>query len=317
MPKETIKIRRFIQDKDEENWLRIRNEAYKEYDDFRPATIEDMKKAERSPNFDPTGMFIAEYNGQPVGIINAFIDKKRKEKKGFIRTLGVLPEFRRKGIGKTLMKKAIESLKERGMEEAETWTQEDKPACKKLFELLGFKLIRVFSTMRRDLKTIPSDIGEHTGVTLRSIKMDDLEDIKLLCWLENETFKEHFDFRPKTLEEIQYWIQEKPWCDIMKYYFAYLKDKPAGYVGVGIDSKFVKHTGIKRGYIMTIGVLKPYRNQGIGTRVILEGMKFLKSQGMVEAELGVDDANPTKAIELYKKVGFKIIRKDLTYLKKI
>ena len=68
---------------------------------------------------------------------------------------------------------------------------------------------------------------------------------------------------------------------------------------------------------MDIGVLKLNRNRGIGTALMQRGMEFLKSKGMIEVELGVDDSNPTKAIELYNKVGFKVVHKDLTYLSKI
>jgi len=64
-------------------------------------------------------------------------------------------------------------------------------------------------------------------------------------------------------------------------------------------------------------VLKPLRIKGIGTSLMQQGMEFLKSKGMTDVELGVDDSNPTKAIELYKKVGFKVVFKDLTYLRKI
>lgn len=311
-----LTIRRFIQGKDEEVWLEIYNAAYKEYDDFRPITMEDMEKFEKSPNFDATGMFIAEWNGEPVGCVNAYVDKKREEKKGFIRTLGVIPEFRRRGIGKTLVEKAFERLRERGMKRVESWTEKDKVACKSLFESMGFQLIRVFSHMRRSLETIPSDIGEHKEVKI-GVMQRNMDDIKLLNWLENETFKEHFDFRPQTIEETRYFVETRPWCDIAEYFFAYLNDKPVGHVGVGIDTKFIKYKGIRRGWIMTIGVLKPLRIKGIGTALMLHGLKFLKSKGMNEAELGVDDSNPTKAIELYKKVGFKVVKKDLTYLKTI
>lgn len=107
-------IRSFIQGKDEAVWIKIFNAAYKEYEDFRPSTMEDMEKFEKSPNFDATGMFIAEWNGEPVGCVNAYVDKKREEKKGFIRTLAVIPEFRRRGIGKTLVEKAIELYKRVG-----------------------------------------------------------------------------------------------------------------------------------------------------------------------------------------------------------
>ena len=311
-----LKIRGFVEGKDEEVWIRIQNEAYREYDDFRPDTMEDMEVWKKSPNFDLTGMFIAELDGKPVGTVNAYIDKKREEKKGFLRALGVVPEFRRKGVGRRLVEKAIESMKERGMESVEGWTREDKVACKSLLESMGFKLIRVFSTMRTDLERIPYNIGEHKKLKMREMKTN-MDSIKLLTRLENEAFKEHFNFRPRTIEETKYWITNKPWCDILGFSFAYLDDKPVGYVGAGIDSKFIEHKGIKRGWIMTIGVLKPNRRRGIGTALMQQGMEFLKSKGMTEVELGVDDSNPTKAIELYRKVRFKVVHKDLTYQRKI
>jgi len=57
-----LTIRGFIQSEDEEVWLKIGNAAYKEFDDFRPSNMEDMEKAEKNPNFDPTGRFTAEWN---------------------------------------------------------------------------------------------------------------------------------------------------------------------------------------------------------------------------------------------------------------
>ena len=309
-----LTLRGFVQGEDEEVWLKMGNAAYKEFDDFRPSTIEDMEKAEKSPNFDPTEMCIAEWNRKPVGCVNAFVDKKRKEKRGFIRRLAVIPGFRRRGIGKTLAVKAIESLKERGMKSVQAWIQKDWVAYKSLLESMGFQLTRVFSNMRMSLETVPSNIGEHKEVKIRGMQLN-MDDIKLLNWLENETFKEHFNFRPETIEETKYFVEKRPWCDIAEYYFAYLDNNPVGHVGIGIDTKFIKHKGIKRGWIMTLGVLKPLRVKGIGTSLMLHALKLLKAKEMKEAELGVDDSNPTKAIELYKKVGFKVVKKDLTYLK--
>jgi len=189
-------------------------------------------------------------------------------------------------------------------------------AGKKLFESMGFKLVRIFSEMKIKLNAILSDIGESKEATLRSMNKN-IEDIRLLNWLNNETFKEHYNFRPSTVEETQYMIENRPEIDINGWFFAYLQEKPVGFVGTGIDKKFIEEKGIKRGWIWVIGVLKPERNKGIGTRLILTAMNFLKSKGMSEAMLGVDDTNPTKAIELYRRVGFKIAKKEFTYLKNI
>jgi ribosomal protein S18 acetylase RimI-like enzyme len=112
-------------------------------------------------------------------------------------------------------------------------------------------------------------------------------------------------------------IENRPEIDINGWFFAYLQGRLVGYVGTGIDKKFIEEKGIKRGWIMVIGVLKPERRKGIGARLMRTAMEFLKSKGMNEAILGVDDTNPTKAIKLYKKVGFKIAKKEYTYLKNI
>jgi len=311
-----LRIRKFVQGKDEEVWIRVCNEAFKEFEDERAMTLEDLTLWEKSPRFSAEGMFIAEWEKEPAGLVNAYIDKKREEKKGFIRELGVVPNFRGKGIGRKLVEAAIKSLKERGMETVEVWTTEQAKVGRKLFESMGFKLARIFSEMKTDLNTIPSNIDENKEATLRAMNKS-IEDIKLLNWLNNETFKEHYNFRPNTVEETQYMIENRPEIDINGWFFAYLQGKPVGYVGIGIDKKFIEEKGIKRGWIWKIGVLKPERNKGVGTRLILTAMDFLKSKGMTEATLGVDDTNPTNAIELYKKVGFKIAKKEFTYLKNI
>jgi mycothiol synthase len=311
-----LRIRKFVTGKDKEVWIRIWNEAFKEFEDERAMTIEDMTLWEKSPRFSAEGMFIAEWRREPVGLVNAYLDKKREEKKGFIRELGVIPNFRRIGIGRKLMETAIKSLKERGMETVEKWATDQMANGRKLLEFMGFNLIRIFSEMKIELDTIPSNVGENKEVTVRSMNKN-IEDIRLLNWLNNETFKEHYNFRPSTVEETQYSIENNPEIDVNGWFFAYLKEKPVGYVGTGIDKKFIEEKGIKRGWIWVIGVLKTERMKGIGTRLILTAMDFLKSKGISEAMLGVDDTNPTNAIELYKRVGFKIAKKEFTYLKKV
>jgi len=61
-----LKIRKFIQGQDEDVWVSVWNIAFKEFDDFRSITVEDMLKSEKSPTFDATGRFIAELEGKPL-----------------------------------------------------------------------------------------------------------------------------------------------------------------------------------------------------------------------------------------------------------
>jgi len=310
-----LKIRRFIAGEDDGIWVSILNQAFKEYEDLRPLTLEDMEDWKKYPAFDDAGMLIAEVDGKPVGCVNAFVDKQREEKKGFISHLGVVLEHRGRGIGRALLVRAIESLKERGMECAEALIQEGKVPCQSLFESMGFCTVRSDSEMVRELSKISSNIGENLNVSIIEATKSD-EEIRIFNRLYNEAFKEHFNFRPETLEETSFWVKESPWMDVAKYFFAYLNDEPVGFVGVGIDNKYNEYHKKKRGCIFTIGVLKPLRRQGIGTTLMLHALNLLKTYGMNEAALGVDDKNPTHAMELYKKLGFQVIRKNLTYQKK-
>jgi mycothiol synthase len=312
-----LEIRGFTQDKDEEIWIGLLNQAFSDYHDRRPLTLDDMMNMEKSPNFDATGMLIAEFDGKPVGCVNAYVDKERREKKGFIQSLGVIPDFRRRGIGRELLKKAIGSLMERGMEYAEITIEENRVVCKKLVESMGFTPIRIFSMMAIDLTQSLSNIGENKRASMRTLNKDSLEDVGLFNRLHNEAFREHFNYRPFTLEETRFWVQQNPWLDISKYFLSYLRSELVGFVGVGIDTKYNEHRNKRRGWVMTIGVLKPHRLKGIGTALMLHGLQYLRSQGMDEAALWVDDENPTKAMKLYEKVGFQVTKKNLTYLKKL
>ncbi len=312
-----VAIRRFVEGTDEAVWLHVENEAYKEHEDFRPNTMKEMEIAKKTPSFNSTGMFIAELEGNPVGVVNAFIDRYRKERVGSLRVLGVLPEFRRRGIGRCLLETAIASLTERGMEAVQGWTRDCGVGCKTLLEGMDFTLTRIFYSMHADLQKIPYQIGEHERVVMQELEMRN-EDIELIRGLHNETFKEHFNFRPRTSEEYRYWLTHTPWgCDTVGAFIAYVGAKPVGFIEAGVDTQLNKQKGIKRGWILSTGVLQPNRRKGIGTALMQHAMEFLRTHGLTDVELGVDAANPTKAVKFYKKMGFTIVRKNLAYTKQI
>jgi mycothiol synthase len=308
-----LKIRPFKERCDEEVFVSIYNAAFGDYDDIRSMTLEEMEKMKKSPSFSLEGMFIAEWNGEIAGMVSASIDRFREEKKGFVQNLGVLPKFRRKGIATKLLEMALESLRSRGMEVAETWAQTDRKDCMHLFEKFGFKQARITSIMIRNLDSILEANRKNMQLRIRNMQMREEKEIELLNKLDNEAFKEHFNFRPRTIEETKYTLFEMPWFTIQKWFFAFLNDQPVGYGGIAIDEGLNKEKNLKWGLIADIGVLKPYRRTGIGACLMLHMMQTLKGLRMEEAFLYVDDMNPTGAIKLYEKLGFKTLRKSIIY----
>jgi len=307
-----LRIRPYIRETDDEAYVWIFNACFNDYDDIRRLSIEDFRKTQTAPSYSSEGLLIAEWNGSAVGMVDAYVDPLREEPKGFVQSLSVLPQFRRRGIGKELVKKAIASLKARGMKTANAWAQTDRESCIRLYGSFGFREIRAFSMMEASLVSIPSGLGEKKDVAILKADLESDEDIRLLNRLDNEAFREHFNFRPRTLEETRYMLFEMPWFKRQKWFFAEEAGNPVGYLGTGIDIGLNEEKNLRWGWILDIGVLKPQRRQGVGACLMLHGMRVLKDVSMRDAMLYVDDMNPTGAIKLYEKVGFTVARKNLT-----
>ena len=65
-----------------------------------------------------------------------------------------------------------------------------------------------------------------------------------------------------------------------------------------------------------LGVDPDYQGRGVGKRVLLAGLSYLKSKGLQVAEVTVDSKNKN-AYALYRSVGFKIRTSTLWYEKVI
>lgn len=83
------------------------------------------------------------------------------------------------------------------------------------------------------------------------------------------------------------------WCDISSF------DRPV-----------LKHSGT-----LGIGILKLYRGQGLGEKLITTTIAAAKKAGLTRVDLTVRETN-TNAIALYKKVGFEIegVLRNATYV---
>jgi len=312
-----LKLRRFVMEVDEQDWLRVWNAVYGMQLDLAPMTVDEMTATEKSPDFDSEGMFIAELDNQPVGIVHAYADKFRQDKKGFLKDFGVIPAFRGQGIEEELAETALEELKKRGMKVAQCSAYGNQRDIVRLWKRLNFKLVRRLSLMTRGLVELQSDSRGNAEFLSRPLRINSEKDLGILNRLENECSIELFDWRPSPLERTIYQIREEPLLKVQLWFFAILKGKHVGYVGMGIDESYNVRKNAKCGWVLGLGVLKPYRKIGIGTKLMLHGMNQLKKTGMTTVMLGVDDLNVTEATLLYEKLNFKIARKEMVYEKSI
>ncbi|MDD5503435.1 MAG: GNAT family N-acetyltransferase [Candidatus Thermoplasmatota archaeon] len=83
-------------------------------------------------------VFVAEISGAPVGFIIASCRKSAKCAR--IHTIDVLPEFRRKGIGNSLLAEVERIAIERGVEKITLEVRADNFGAKKLYRNAGYEI---------------------------------------------------------------------------------------------------------------------------------------------------------------------------------
>ncbi|GAB2215664.1 hypothetical protein Droror1_Dr00020058 [Drosera rotundifolia] len=83
---------------------------------------------------------------------------------------------------------------------------------------------------------------------------------------------------------------------------AYYSDICVGAIACRFEKR---EDGAVRLYIMTLGVLAPYRGLGIGTKMLIHALDLSSKQNITEIYLHVQ-TNNEEAINFYKKFGFEI-----------
>ncbi|MDW8433901.1 MAG: GNAT family N-acetyltransferase [Aquificaceae bacterium] len=91
---------------------------------------------------DADGVWIAEDGGRSVGFVagdGRWFSKREGVVVGAIHELVVLPEFRRRGIGRSLVEKVFEYFREKGLEKAELWVGDENTEAMNFYKKLGFE----------------------------------------------------------------------------------------------------------------------------------------------------------------------------------
>jgi len=83
------------------------------------------------------GIFVAERDGRPIGYITTRVDHGAKI--GWIPNMGVLPAYRKEGLGKALMDAAVSYLRKEGMAYVRIETLDQNPIGQYFYPSYGFK----------------------------------------------------------------------------------------------------------------------------------------------------------------------------------
>lgn len=232
--------------------------------------------------------------------------------------LVVDPKFRGVGIGKQLLAKAIEICGK----ELRLWVHGDQPAAHALATSFGFQKIRTVLQMGRAL----TDIQQLQKVNKNEVDQDIvirtfLPGIDSEAWLSlnNKVFKGHPEQGNWQLADLHIRMGEE-WFDEQGFFLAEISNKIIGSTWTKIHGSH-SHKHARKvetsanpaiGEIYITAVDQEYSGSGIGKLLTMTALNYLMHKGLSNTILYVDFDN-TKALSLYKNLGFTQSGTDILY----
>ncbi|HEY3733245.1 MAG TPA: mycothiol synthase [Streptosporangiaceae bacterium] len=224
--------------------------------------------------------------------------------------LVIHPGYRRHGHGLTLLHGLLAEASGRPLR---LWAHGDAPAATRLAQAAGFERIRALWQMRRSLAA-PIDQPRYAeGVTVRTFAVDQDE----TPWLElnRRAFASHPEQGGWTSEDIAL-REREPWFDPEGFFLAERGGRLVGFhwtkIHGGQDGPPSGHGHDVIGEVYVVGVHPGERGTGLGRALTLRGLHYLRSRGLNQVMLYVDEAN-TPAIRLYESLGFSHWATDVMF----
>lgn len=105
---EGYEIKAYMDEKDAEDWCKVRNRAFATLKGSEtPIAEADVIKMVNTPSTVPGGMLFLKKDGEAIGVIRVGKEVEEDKTYAFIGPVAVLPEYQGKGLGKLLLRAGI------------------------------------------------------------------------------------------------------------------------------------------------------------------------------------------------------------------
>ncbi len=229
--------------------------------------------------------------------------------------LAVHPQHRGRGNGRQLVEALIAEIGDN--QRLRLWSHGAHSGAAHLARSMGFERERVLWQMRRSLYSPIDDPRWPPKITIRTFEVGQDEE----AWLEvnNRAFAEHPDQGMWTLDDLRMREQE-PWFDANGFFLAESDGKLVGFHWTkvhgaqGVDHDHAHdHAHEPIGEVYVVGVDPSMQGRQLGPALTLRGLQHLRSSGLSQVMLYVDETN-TNAIRTYERLGFAKWDVDVCFL---
>jgi ribosomal protein S18 acetylase RimI-like enzyme len=315
-------FRRYKGDEDLLSVVNVFN-ACKAYDGLeRSASIDDVKRLfdYLIPTEQDERVLICEIDGEVVAFSLVYWETKASGDWIYNLSGYIVPEWRRYGIGKAMFRHSEDRLRAFARDHPANVPKyfqrdvaESQRDLSRFLEDEGYHVVRYHYSMIRPIGVPLPDAPMPAGLEVRSVKE---EDYRKLWDANQEAFAENWWHRSTEEIDYEYW-RSSPWFDPKLWKVAWEGDQVVGMVLNYIDASENLEYKRKRGYTEEICVRKPWRKRGLARSLLVQSIQMFKEMGIEETALGVDAENESGALRLYRSVGYEVVKRTLTYRKKI
>jgi mycothiol synthase len=231
----------------------------------------------------------------------------------------IRPALRRRGLGRAVGS-ALVSEADGG--DLRLWAHGDLPAAARLAAAVGFHRSRALWEMRRSLSAELAEAQLPPGISVRTFRIG-LDENAWLA-LNSRAFARHPEQGGWTRSDLEL-REREPWFDPAGFFLAERGGTLAGFHWTKVHGSVRPDTSAAVGSapqaasvreaigeVYVVGVDPAERGTGLGRALTLIGLRHLRSLGLAEVMLYVDEAN-TAAIGLYASLGFEHSGTDVMF----
>lgn len=269
-------------------------------------------------------VLLVELDGRLVGYSRVWWYDETEGERLLSHFSNLLPEQRGRGIRRAMLRWNEARLREihvecanRSLNEGGTMFQafanDAETHWAALLEEAGYRPVRTgYEMVRPDLEAI-ADLPLPEGLEVRPVQP---EHLPVIWAAAREAFRDHWGYSlDEWGEEAYRGFEEWSLPTIDCWQVAWSDGDVAGMVQSFIDERQNEVYGRRRGYTEGICVRRPWRRQGVAKALIARSLRLLRERGMDHAALGVDAENPNGALQLYRSMGFQVVKVFTTYRK--
>jgi mycothiol synthase len=175
----------------------------------------------------------------------------------------------------------------------------------------GFEPYRYHFDMRRPLADPIPDLPMPDGLEVRPVTP---EQHRAIWNADEESFQDHWDHAAPVEGDFERFFND-PNIDTSLWQVAWDGDEVAGLIINAIVPHENEQTGELVGWLDSVATRRRWRGRGVAGALIVRSLAVLRDRGMEIAALGVDAENPTGALGLYERFGFRRRRQWVFYRK--